>query len=176
MESLQTFTEIFNNLITPIGIILGGLWAYRKFRTKNEGQWNANLNIESKIIKSESDENIVSVIISINNIGNYKITPTQNGLKVSLFKIASNLSESCIVDEWVEIQDFCKDILSIYKNDDEDYSEAWNLDFGATYTERVILKIKEKGLYKLKCRLHIKDKKMPNKENWLTEYDYFIIK
>lgn len=53
METIQNFAEIFNNLITPIGIILGGLWAYRKFRTKNEGQWNANLNIKSKIIKTK---------------------------------------------------------------------------------------------------------------------------
>lgn len=173
LENIQKVAEILNNVITPIAIIIGGLWAYRKFNIRNEGQWNANLSVSTETIYQNEDEKLVSVNISIDNIGNKKITPTKNGLTVTLYKANSKLSDNCIVDDWIENTEMSRDILTSYKNDDRDYTEAWNLDSGATYNERVILRIKDNGLYKIRCRLHIVDRKLPDNENWLTEYAYF---
>ena len=173
IDNLQKIAEILNNFITPIAIIIGGLWAYKKFNVRNEGQWNANLRVNTEIINVKIDEKIVCVNISIDNIGNKKITPTKNGLTFSLFRASSQLPDFCIVDDWIEIKEISKDILTVYKDEEEDYTEVWNLDSGAVYTERVMLKIKDSGLYRIKCKLHIVDKKMPENENWLTEYTYF---
>lgn len=174
IDNLQKIAEILTNVITPIAIIIGGLWAYRRFRVRNEGQWNANLSVNIEIINAKIDEKLVCVTIVIDNIGYKKITPTINGLTVNLFKASSQLPDFCIIDDWVEVKEISKDILTVYKNETAvDYSAVWNLDSGAIYTERIMLKIKDSGLYRIKCKLHIVDKKMPDKENWLTEYTYF---
>ncbi|MCK9206982.1 MAG: hypothetical protein M0P66_07720 [Salinivirgaceae bacterium] len=172
MDEWLKYAEFFTNIITSVGILLGGMWAYRKFNVRNEGQWNANFKVSTETLQTGNDENIVSVVITIENIGDKKITPTPKGLTVQLFKAGNDTAAFGLIDKWEPISETEKDILAVYKGAEKDYTHVWSLDSRATYTERALLKIKDKGLYQLKCRLHIIDKKMPDDENCITEYVY----
>jgi hypothetical protein len=175
MEKLKIITEIISDIVTSSGIVIGGIWAYLRFFRRNEGQWNANMKVKSEIVSSKVNEHLILLTITIDNVGNRKITPTKDGLSINLYKEVTGKSGNYIVDEWQELVEVEKDILSEYKDIHEEYGDYYNLDPGATYTEKIIIRIKNSGLYKIKCQLHIKDNTMANNENFLTENDFIVL-
>lgn len=182
MDKVLKIIEGFNNLIIPFGVIIGGIWAYRKYFKRAEYQWNANLKIHPEILKENVNENIILVNVSIENIGNHVITPTSKGLRVQIWKSVKTNAENVIINDWEQLKEIDADILSdykIYNKSDEnkisDYSNCWNLDSGATYNEKFIMKLKDKGLYKIMCRLYIVDKIADGEENTITEYTFILL-
>ena len=65
--------QIIESIITAIGILIAGLWAFTRFRNKRENETALSLDLETSFIEYDRDHQIVFFQAVLKNFGQVKI-------------------------------------------------------------------------------------------------------
>ena len=91
LEDFKTISEIFNNIVLGISIVIGGIWGYFKFVKGRLFAPKIDLSLDFQITEI-SDENYYAIMnLKVKNIGNIRIIPS--GYKIDLYGVKLDDSE-----------------------------------------------------------------------------------
>lgn len=144
IETVKLWADTINTILSIIGLIIGGIWVYRKYIIHRTAQWNLKMAVSSQVFPYS--ENLCMVVLSFkfNNEGTVKITPGKSGCTLSVKKIRRDAQKDVCLDYYdgITIIDK-KDILRKYYRDKIGYKN-YVIEPKAEYHEVETL-IVEKG-------------------------------
>lgn len=83
-ENWEKFSGTLSHLATTLAIIVGSVWALRKYLRGREGVWNLKLSIEHEVVPFTIKNNLLILDIVLENIGKVMIRPGSKGCPVTI--------------------------------------------------------------------------------------------
>ena len=139
LDDFNKIASIISSLFPLFALVIGGAWAYYLYFIKREAEWNLAIDGSPRFL-AYGDNLLLTVTISLKNIGRVKISPTKKGCWLSLrrFPIDRPLGEQPHWNQCTPILENYDVIRSANPNHDQEPIEAnyW-LAPGAEYLETV---------------------------------------
>ena len=72
LDSIKIITEIISNVVTVIGVIIAGIWAYYNFIVGRSLSAHIELNSTTRLISDGEETNLIFLKITAKNLGKTK--------------------------------------------------------------------------------------------------------
>jgi hypothetical protein len=82
LESIEKLAGIAESAITVIAILVGGIWALRKYVVTREGVWNLRMNIDYEVLPYSDSSELLLLYVIPENIGKVVVIPGRKGCVV----------------------------------------------------------------------------------------------
>ncbi len=98
LNNFIIWTDMINQILNSIAIIVGGIWVYWRFIRTRFGTWNLKLNVRMETQHYNESQKLLIIKIGLENKGNIKISPGNKGVRITIRKLERDKSEGSILD------------------------------------------------------------------------------
>ena len=84
LRELLIVVQIIQATVTSLAVIIGGIWALRKYWRGREGKWNLRVGIDHSVLPYSAEHKLLVLNVLLENIGKIVITPGKKGCEVTV--------------------------------------------------------------------------------------------
>lgn len=141
LQEMVEYVDIASKILTSAAIVIGGIWALRRFHITREGIWNLQLDVSSTDAPYAPNLRLLLIEARMKNIGKVKVTreKKEKGCTVEIVKFDRALPSGQIFN-WTAGTSLLEetDILKQFPQ--------YEIEPGAEYRERLGLVVPEDSL------------------------------
>jgi len=148
LKHISDWLDVIHHVVEVVAIIVGGLWAYFRFRIKRESKWNLNVKVAAAVFPHSSNRRLLIVNMTLHNVGNVVVYGKKDDKEgeccAYVYKIQKTDKDKYIGPIEVDYNRAKNEVGKVNFLEEEGY---YYLEPGATYEESAAFVVKAGRVY-----------------------------